>query len=66
MAESYWYPSVEDVLTIYDDIVSEYPDTTAGVQNRGDREFALNYIEEGRLEQYRRPSTRRRSISFGC
>jgi len=47
MADSLWYPSVEDVLAIHDDIVSEYHDTPSGVQNRGDIEFALNYIEEG-------------------
>jgi death-on-curing protein len=47
MAESFWYPSVEDVLAIHDDIVAEYSDTGSGVQNRGDIEFALAYIEEG-------------------
>lgn len=47
MADSLWYPSVEDVLAIHDDIVSEYPDTDSGVANRGDIEFALDYIEEG-------------------
>ena len=47
MADSLWYPSVEDVIAIHDDIVSEYPDTPTGVQNRGDIEFALNYIGEG-------------------
>jgi len=47
MADSLWYPSVEDVVAIHDDIVSEYSDTPSGVQNRGDIEFALNYIEEG-------------------
>jgi len=47
MADSLWYPSVEDVIAIHDDIVSEYPDTPSGVQNRGDIEFALNYIEGG-------------------
>jgi death-on-curing protein len=49
MADSFWYPSVEDVLTIHDDIVSEYSDTHSGIQNRGDIEFALSYIEEGRF-----------------
>jgi death-on-curing protein len=49
MADSFWYPSVEDVLTIHDDIVSEYADTHSGIQNRGDIEFALHYIEEGRF-----------------
>jgi len=47
MADSFWYPSVDDVLAIHDDIVSEYSDTPAGVQNRGDIEFALNYIDDG-------------------
>jgi len=47
MASPVWYPSVEDVVTIHEDIVSEYADTEAGVQNRGDIEFALNYIEHG-------------------
>ncbi|GAA0725535.1 type II toxin-antitoxin system death-on-curing family toxin [Halorubrum trapanicum] len=47
MADSLWYPSVEDVVTIHDDVVAEYPDTPAGVRNRGDIEFALNYIKEG-------------------
>ncbi|WP_418282110.1 type II toxin-antitoxin system death-on-curing family toxin [Halorubrum sp. DTA98] len=50
MADSFWCPSVEDVIAIHDDIVSEYPDTPAGVQNRGDVEFALNYIEEGSFD----------------
>lgn len=47
MGDSFWYPSVADVLAIHDDIVSEYPDTQPGVKNRGDIEFVLNYIEEG-------------------
>ena len=47
MRNSLWYPSVEDVLALHDDIVSEYPDTHAGVANRGDIEFVLSYIEEG-------------------
>lgn len=47
MADSLWYPSVEDILAIHDDIVSEYTDTAPGVQNRGDIEFALAYIQEG-------------------
>jgi len=50
MGESLWYPSVEDILAIHDDIVSEYPDTHSGVSNRGDIEFALDYIEEGNFD----------------
>ena len=47
MSESLWYPSVEDVLDIHEDIVSEYPDTDPGVHDQGGIEFALDYIEEG-------------------
>lgn len=47
MSDSLWYPSVEDVLDIHDEIVSEYPDTSSGIQRRGDIEFALEYIREG-------------------
>lgn len=47
MADSVWYPSVEDVLSIHEKIVAEYAETHAGIQNRGDIEFALNYIAEG-------------------
>lgn len=45
MVESIWYPSVEDVLAIHDDIVAEYAETHAGVRSRGNIEFALDYIE---------------------
>ncbi|WP_158854379.1 type II toxin-antitoxin system death-on-curing family toxin [Halorhabdus sp. CUG00001] len=47
MTDSLWYPSVEDVLDIHEDIISEYPNTSPGVQSRGDIEFALEYISEG-------------------
>jgi death-on-curing protein len=46
MADSVWYPSVGDVLSIHDDILSEYPQTGRGVQDRGDIEFALQYIDD--------------------
>ena len=42
MSEPLWYPSVDDVIAIHDDIVSEYPDTSGGVRSRGDVEFALD------------------------
>ena len=47
MTDSLWYPSADDVLDIHEDIVSEYPDTSPGVQRRGDIEFALTYVSEG-------------------
>jgi death-on-curing protein len=47
MADSFWYPSVEDVLDIHEAIVSEYSETSSGVLSRGDIEFALEHVEEG-------------------
>jgi len=47
VTDSFWYPSVEDVLDIHQDIVSEYSDTNSGIQSRGDIEFALEYVSEG-------------------
>jgi death-on-curing protein len=46
VTDSIWYPSVGDICSIHEDIVSEYPDTPAGVRNRGDIEFALDYIRD--------------------
>jgi len=47
MTDSFWYPSVEDVLDIHEEIISEYSDTNSGVQSRGDIAFALEYVSEG-------------------
>lgn len=47
MTDALWYPSVEDVCAIHDDIVTEYSETHSGVQDRGDITFGLNYIEHG-------------------
>lgn len=49
MTDSFWYPSVEDVLDIHEEIVSEYPATSPGVQGQGQGnvEFALEYVSEG-------------------
>lgn len=47
MADAFWYPSVEDVVAIHDDVVSEYADTGSGVRDRGGSEFALEYVQEG-------------------
>lgn len=45
MTDSFWYPDVEDVLAIHQDIVSEYPQTSSGVRRRGEIEFALAHVQ---------------------
>jgi death-on-curing protein len=50
MTDSLWYPTVEDVIAVHNDIITEYADTQSGVHHRGDIEFAINYIQEGNFE----------------
>ena len=47
MSDDRWYPSVEDVLDIHEEIVSEYSATSPGVRNEGDVEFALGFVRDG-------------------
>ncbi|WP_372909498.1 type II toxin-antitoxin system death-on-curing family toxin [Salinigranum sp.] len=39
------------MLDIDEDIVSEYPDTSPGVQRRADIEFVLEYVSEGSFRE---------------
>lgn len=50
MSRSLWYPTLEEVLAIHRDIVSEYPNTTAGVRSKGDIKFVLEYIRDDGVE----------------
>ncbi|MCU4741628.1 type II toxin-antitoxin system death-on-curing family toxin [Halobacteria archaeon AArc-m2/3/4] len=42
-----WYPSVDDILLIHDDIITEDDDATPGVRDANRIEFAIEYIEDG-------------------
>lgn len=44
-----WFPSVRDVLLIHEDVLSEYPDTDAGVRDEGAVEVALESVERADL-----------------
>ena len=50
MSEALWYPSVDDVLAIHEDIVAEYPKTERGVRDRGAIEFTVEYVESGNFD----------------
>lgn len=41
------YLSAADVLTIHEVIVETSPETTAGVSNRGDVEYVVEFVREG-------------------
>jgi death-on-curing protein len=53
--EDVWYPTVEDIITMHDDILNEYPETEPGIRNRGDIAYAIEFISEGRFGE--RPET---------
>lgn len=42
-----WYPSVDDILVIHDDIVDEDPDASRGVQDPDRIEFAISFVRDG-------------------
>lgn len=47
--EGRWYPDVDDILTIHEDIVAEYPETEPGVKDSGSLEYTVSHLQEGRF-----------------
>ena len=41
------HPSVDDVLTVHEVVVAESEETSAGVSNVGDVEYAIEFVREG-------------------
>ncbi len=50
MSDALWYPAVDDVLAIHENIVAEYPKTEPGVRARGAIDFAIEYVESGTFD----------------
>jgi death-on-curing protein len=50
MSDPLWYPSVQDILAIHDDIVTEYPETAAGIRDAGAIEFVVEDIQNRSCE----------------
>lgn len=42
-----WYPTVDDIRQLHDDIIQEDPDATAGVEDEERVEFAIQYVQDG-------------------
>ncbi|QCS43445.1 type II toxin-antitoxin system death-on-curing family toxin [Natrinema versiforme] len=42
-----WYPSVDDILLLHDDIVSEDDEASTGVTDPDRIEFAIDYVKHG-------------------
>jgi len=65
MSRPLWYPTVDDVVEIHDDIVSEYAETTRGVQSEGisSSRWSISKREaSAKHRRHRRPYTRKRTI----
>lgn len=45
--DKFWYPSVDDVLALHEDIIAEDPDATSGIEEEARIEFALSHIQHG-------------------
>jgi len=43
----FWYPTVDDVLTIHDDIVEEDEDSEPGVRNPDQIRYAIDHVQHG-------------------
>ena len=50
MSEALWYPAVDDVIAIHENIVAEYPKTEPGVRAQGAIEFTIEYVESGKFD----------------
>lgn len=46
-SDDLWYPSVDDILTVHDDIVAEDDDAESGVESQDRIQFAVDYIQHG-------------------
>lgn len=46
-----WYPSVDAILAVHEDIIEEDEDSEPGVRDPDQIQFAVTYIEEGHFGQ---------------
>lgn len=43
----FWYPTVDDIVAIHDNIIEEDSDSEPGIRNRQQIEFVVDYIKHG-------------------
>lgn len=46
-----WYPTVEDIVALHDQIIESDPDSEPGVQYPDQIQFAIDYVSEGHFGQ---------------
>lgn len=53
--DGFWYPTVEDIVGIHDDIIEENPESEPGIEDRERIQYVVDYIEHGTFGE--RPET---------
>ncbi|GAA0665093.1 type II toxin-antitoxin system death-on-curing family toxin [Natronoarchaeum mannanilyticum] len=43
----FWYPTVEDIVRVHDDIIEEDPDGEPGIEDRERIQYAVDYVKHG-------------------
>lgn len=49
--DEFWYPTVENVITIHEDIIDEDPDADHGVEEPDRIQYAIDYVAQGHFGQ---------------
>jgi len=45
--DPFWYPTVDDILTIHDDIIEEDEDSEPGVRDSDQIQYAIDHVKHG-------------------
>lgn len=45
--DPFWYPTVDDILTIHDDIIEEDEDSEPGIRNPDQIQYAIDHVKHG-------------------
>ena len=49
--DALWYPTVDDIVEVHDDIIAEDPDGEPGVADRDRIQYALDHIRHGHFDR---------------
>ncbi|MFC6974844.1 type II toxin-antitoxin system death-on-curing family toxin [Halomicroarcula sp. GCM10025709] len=45
--DGFWYPTVDEIVEIHDEIIAEDDDSQSGIEDRDRIQFAIDYIRDG-------------------
>lgn len=55
----FWYPTVEEIVGIHDDIIAEDPDGEPGIENQERIQYVIDYVKHGMSEKSRKRYTKK-------